>query len=292
LVSIGDRAVPNLARALNGARSALDRAGSRLRAQMALIRKASGMTRSQVVGDWQTINSKAGGAGRKMTADVGEKWLGMRDAILRGNQDMLGDTRRKFGAIRQAALDVLAGLGFRGGKAQSVLSGKSAGRQAAGVNKSAGAAAGQAQQGAGATTRRARGGRLGGYGLSDTVRLPDGSLGAPRELVVNRHTEARVDSMLAERGTSLGREVAGERRPHASDPDRASAALGRRLGGPSVGDRGARHITVRMPSGRPGGAGTVSIGRIEVNNHGGGDARAEVESYFREFSRELAKRGE
>jgi hypothetical protein len=35
------------------------------------------------------------------------------------------------------------------------------------------------------------------------------------ELVVNRHTEARVNSMLP-RGTSLGREVAGETTPHAA----------------------------------------------------------------------------
>jgi hypothetical protein len=34
------------------------------------------------------------------------------------------------------------------------------------------------------------------------------------ELVVNRHTEKRVDSKLAAYGTTLGREVAGETRPH------------------------------------------------------------------------------
>ncbi|HZV74584.1 MAG TPA: phage tail tape measure protein [Conexibacter sp.] len=35
-------------------------------------------------------------------------------------------------------------------------------------------------------------------------------------LVANRHTEARVDRMLALHGTSLGREVAGEHRPHSA----------------------------------------------------------------------------
>lgn len=76
----------------------------------------------------------------------------------------------------------------------------------------------------------ATGGRVPGSGLEDTVPVmsPAGAVRgivAPGELLIaNRHTEGRVDQMLAPYGTSLGAEVAGEMRPH-------SAPLRRALGG-------------------------------------------------------------
>lgn len=58
----------------------------------------------------------------------------------------------------------------------------------------------------------AGGGRIPGMGLYDTVPL--GGIAAPGELVVNRHTEQRVNSFLAMMGTNLEREVGREKRPH------------------------------------------------------------------------------
>lgn len=65
----------------------------------------------------------------------------------------------------------------------------------------------------------ARGGRLPGEPQGDHLPLygRGGSLlgvADGGELVVNRHTEGRVNSKLAAFGTTLGKEVAGETRPH------------------------------------------------------------------------------
>lgn len=59
----------------------------------------------------------------------------------------------------------------------------------------------------------ATGMRIPGSGRADTVPLTLG-MAAPGELVVNRHTEQRVNGILGMAGTSLGREVAGESRKH------------------------------------------------------------------------------
>jgi hypothetical protein len=57
----------------------------------------------------------------------------------------------------------------------------------------------------------ATGGRLGGHGLGDTVALP-GAMAAPGELVVNRHTERRVNAALGT--TTLDAMVKGENKRH------------------------------------------------------------------------------
>lgn len=59
----------------------------------------------------------------------------------------------------------------------------------------------------------ARGGRIAGAGLRDTVPIGPGQMAAPGELVVNRHTEAKLDRILGQQGAT-GRLVGGETRPH------------------------------------------------------------------------------
>jgi hypothetical protein len=71
--------------------------------------------------------------------------------------------------------------------------------------------------------KRARGGRIHGMGLQDNVMVAPGHLAAPGELIVNRHTERRLDNYLGAFGTSLGREVAGERRRHDAPHERYAA---------------------------------------------------------------------
>jgi hypothetical protein len=67
--------------------------------------------------------------------------------------------------------------------------------------------------GAGTMNPHAGGGRIGGMGLRDTVPVP-GGMAAPGELIVNRHTEARVNSLLNPMGMTLGGMVGAETRPH------------------------------------------------------------------------------
>lgn len=61
------------------------------------------------------------------------------------------------------------------------------------------------------TGGHAYGGRIGGSGLHDR---PMSIVAAPGEMIVNRHTEHRVNRMLGRFGTSLSREVGRERVPH------------------------------------------------------------------------------
>jgi hypothetical protein len=81
-------------------------------------------------------------------------------------------------------------------------------------------------RGPGASTgnRFASGGRIPGAAKGDHIPLygSGGLLGIADggELVVNRHTEKRVNGMLAGHGTSLGKEVAGETRPHFAEGGR------------------------------------------------------------------------
>lgn len=89
------------------------------------------------------------------------------------------------------------------------------------VGFSAGGAAQDLTPAARKAAGRASGGRLPGRGSYDTVRMSDGGYGAPGELVVNGHTEARANFGLWRAGMpSLASLVAGENVPH-STPMRA-----------------------------------------------------------------------
>jgi hypothetical protein len=60
----------------------------------------------------------------------------------------------------------------------------------------------------------AGGGRIPGVGLQDTVQVAPGAMAAPGELIVNRHTEQRANSMLMRHGFTLGGLVRGETKKH------------------------------------------------------------------------------
>lgn len=135
-----------------------------------------------------------------------------------------------FGAIQREAVNALVSMGFSGNDARALVTGLAsgtvkagtlgqavqtrAGLQAAGVKGASGIVTGAVQLGA-SGYRHALGGRIPGLGSADTVRLADGSLGAPGELIVNGWTERDVNRDLALAGKrSLGARVAGETRPH------------------------------------------------------------------------------
>ena len=107
-------------------------------------------------------------------------------------------------------------------------------------------------------------------------------MAAPGELIVNRHTEHRVNSKLGRFGTSLGAEVAGEKRPHsrglAAEFDHAmggrvenSSVLGSKAGFSPLMDhfRGMFGSDIYVMSGsRPGSITTSG----NVSNHSSGNA--------------------
>jgi hypothetical protein len=142
-------------------------------------------------------------------------------------------------------------------------------------------------------SQRATGGYLSGTGLYDTVNLGGGNFAAPGEtLITNRHTERKVDRLLAPYGTTLGREVAREGRAH-SEQFRHFALGGRALAGGSVSlDPGVNmnvgkepqilrdlrrlstelHDTVYVISGYRSPAHSVSVGGFSNDPHTRGEA--------------------
>jgi hypothetical protein len=62
----------------------------------------------------------------------------------------------------------------------------------------------------------ATGMRIRGSGLSDTVMVAPGHVAAPGELILNRHTENRINAVLRSHGTTVGKEVESESRPHSA----------------------------------------------------------------------------
>lgn len=68
--------------------------------------------------------------------------------------------------------------------------------------------------------------------LQDEVPVGPNTMAAGDELIVNRHTERRVNRVLGAFGTTLGHEVNREQRGHYKPEKRENAALGRRMNFP------------------------------------------------------------
>jgi hypothetical protein len=163
-----------------------------------------------------------------------KQWDGISKALSDPVERAREKIRKAFTGMQQEAVGALTQSGFTRSEAQDIVRGLEKGGGSAtrsqnaidlGASKVHGLHAQNAKNARGA----ARGGRIPGQGLFDTVPVAPGMLAAPGELIANRHTEHRVDRMLAAFGTSLGREVAGESRPH-------HAALGSRV---TAADRAA-----------------------------------------------------
>jgi hypothetical protein len=139
-----------------------------------------------------------------------------------------------FTVIQREAIHGLTEMGFSRSQAQDIVRGVAAGGKTAHL---AGQVAKRQSEGRGGEAiqvfqqaalnkrvekRRASGGRLGGVGNKDTLRMIDGGLAAPGELVLNHHTEADVNRDLALAGKApLGFRVATEHRQHSQPPSRS-----------------------------------------------------------------------
>lgn len=186
------------------------------------------------------VEDRLGSVGRKVTVvngnivtGTGKKWAEMRDAMTTEAERARQETRDKFTAIQNQALGVLVNMGINRSRARRMIQSRegldgnsnyglgSGGYGGPGGPGGPGQAGGPGGGGNGAYGMRikgfAGGGRLKGMGHRDTVPLTLG-MAAPGELVVNRHTEGRVDQMLGRFGTSLGKEVGNENVPHSATP--------------------------------------------------------------------------
>lgn len=215
------------------------------------LRPAGRAALAQAALDWAKGAAQANPALRKqyeqLTQDIMDQFtrMGQHVAIVNGTiytgsksewgqitqamQDPLERAREKmdsaFTDIQNQAVGSLVGMGFshgqahaivhgleQGGKAGTAATAAVSGKQQGGVLGGTSSQAGLAALNA---PKRATGGRLGGVGVADTVRMADGGYGAPGELVVNPYTERDVNRDLLRAGKpGLAERVANEWRPN------------------------------------------------------------------------------
>jgi uncharacterized protein YukE len=200
------------------------------------LRKANPKLKAETRAMARAIEDTLQGMGEKVKMIHGRiydvsasQWEGIRQKMTSEAEKARQETMREFTTLQRQAVGVLQSMGFSGADARKIVSGLEEGgsaKRSAQIDMRSGpTGAGQALStsaenqwaGSGDPPKNAHGGRIrGGHmmGNQDHVQLPDGSLGAGGELVVNRHTERRVDRFLSMMGTSLGQEVSGEQRPH------------------------------------------------------------------------------
>lgn len=177
-------------------------------------------------------------------ADIGKENLPrLLDKMTSDTQKAARQTTEGFTQIETKAIAALRAMGYSGSEARGVLKGartQGAGNFASRAFHGAtgGGFAGGGGGGGGGSQhaahgRTARGGRLPGSGRQDNVALATGGwLGAPGELVMNRHSEAENDALLGRRGATAAL-IARQRRRHSDPP--LKYARGGRLPTHSIG---------------------------------------------------------
>jgi hypothetical protein len=218
------------------------------------------------VGQWIEELSHGNAAqrrmGRMLAREVKSQWADMGDRIAIVNGTILHGTKQEWKLISSAMTDPaerarqkvseaftqmqkmavgsLMALGYSRSDAKNLVANMDASRAGA-TRHAAGAVAGHSADIGHASPLRgselaghggATGMRIRGQGLADNVQVAPGHIAAPGELIVNRHTESRLDRVLGMFGTSLGREVAGESMRHAMPVTHARGGrIGADLGG-------------------------------------------------------------
>lgn len=181
----------------------------------------------------------------KIVDTSGKSWSKVNELLTTNSQIAYSEVNKNFTALEKRAFAILEHMGYKPGQAQSIVHEAQTGKPTQRGSELNAQAHNHGQASAtinsmGSGPKAATGGRIPYTGsLHDNVQLPGGGVAAGGELVIpNRHTELRVDRMLGQFGTSLGREINMEGRAH-SEPFRAfQYATGGRRGarpGPSTG---------------------------------------------------------
>jgi hypothetical protein len=169
--------------------------------------------------------------GRILTGSESE-WKSIRDGITSKAEQAKQQASDSFTALQQMAVGSLRAMGFSNTEAKNIVqnaeSGGTRGNVATKIMSTGTGvpyAPGAIQNATSAPKHHkkgARGMRVPGTGTQDNVPIYGyggdvRGIVAPGELLVaNRHTEKRIDKMLAAYGTSMDREVAGEHKPHSA----------------------------------------------------------------------------
>lgn len=182
--------------------------------------------------------------GRIYTGSAKE-WQNIASAMSNPIERAREEMSKSFTAIEQQAIGSLTAMGFSRAQAKTLVNESEKGGRTGHIakqNMEAGPVLGGNKISSPSETKaagegrfgkhHASGGRLpGGAGLHDNIYLGDGQWAAGDELMVNRHTERRVDRVLRMAGTSLGHEVRMENRAHSQGFATGGRGRGRGGGG-------------------------------------------------------------
>jgi hypothetical protein len=166
-----------------------------------------------------------------------KEWKGIHRAITTEAEAARQEASKAFTDLQREAVGSLVAMGYDRAGAKAYIAGRESGQVPARADPATAIVGGHLDPhftrprggGRGKPGKRGRGGaqggRIGGTTRQDVV--PIEGMAAPGELIVNQHTEQRLDRMLGLYGTSLGREVAGESRRHSEAVERNAARGGR-----------------------------------------------------------------
>jgi tail lysozyme len=148
------------------------------------------------------------------------EWHRIKEVMSSAAEEARQEVSHSLTKLQEEAVASLRAMGYTPQQARNIVKSEEAGHPTKSSQKESITAA---HHGGSAATpnniqfqnNKARGGRrIAGYGTTDRYAMGANELGAAGELVINRHTERDANEMLAPFGTSLGRMVAGEGRPH------------------------------------------------------------------------------
>jgi hypothetical protein len=176
----------------------------------------------QVKGQWDRIGNHIQIVNGVILYGSQKEWNQISQALQDPVEKAREAVTKGFTAMQKEAVGSLQAMGFTHSEAAAIVRGQEKGGKALTKAFAGGLAGSSARTASGVANminpsgkkKKAMGGRIDGIGLRDTVPVAPGNMAAPGELIVNRHTEARLNRMLSPFGTNVGREVAGEQTPH------------------------------------------------------------------------------
>jgi hypothetical protein len=174
---------------------------------------------SQAKGVMDKLGAHVTTVGGKVLAVTGPQWTRVAQSVVTPLEQMKAQAQTAFTDIQNQASAMLVASGWSPVAARWAVLGTESGGAMPSLKKKPGkggltGAFAPVPTGL-APPAGARGMRIPGSGNRDTVPIGGATgIGAPGELVVNRHTERRVNKLLGIMGTSLGAEVAGETAAH------------------------------------------------------------------------------
>lgn len=176
-------------------------------------REARLLTR-EIKAEWSDMGQHIQIVNGQILTGSAQEWAGIQKALQDPVEKARQAVTKGFDDMQKQAVGSLVAMGYSRSDARKII--KTSESTGGDVGAAAGVVASGERYSAMANSYKARGGRIPGQGMSDSVMVAPGQMAAPQELIVNRHTEARQNAINSLIGAPpLGSLVAGETKRHA-----------------------------------------------------------------------------